>query len=239
MNSEKSDIHSIPIKYIKSKKARNIRITMKPVDGVIVTVPFGNSFAQAERFVNSKIDWITKQQNKVKKAMEGFTIFDETSQFFTREHKLVFIPLLNDDKMKIKVTANEIKVFYPSSTDFQEQKIQEFIRKGIEEAWRMEAKKDLPERVEKWAKQFGFFFRNVKIRNAVTRWGSCTHNNDINLSLHLMRLPDYLIDYVILHELAHTVHKNHKKNFRKMLEKICLETKVYEKEIRRYSTHIY
>ena len=82
----------------------------------------------------------------------------------------------------------------------------------------MEAKKYLPERVEKCATQFGFFFRNVKIRNAVTRWGSCTHNNDINLSLHLMRLPDHLIDYVILHELAHTIHKNHKNNFRKMLE---------------------
>ena len=87
------------------------------------------------------------------------------------------------------------------------------------EALRKEAKKILPVRLEELAKKHGFKYGKVAIRNAKTRWGSCSYRNNINLNLHLARLDDDLIDYVILHELCHTIEKNHSARFWALLHK--------------------
>ena len=75
-----------------------------------------------------------------------------------------------------------------------------------------------------------FFVKNIK-----TRWGSCSSLNNINLNLHLMRLPDHLIDYVILHELAHTKEKNHGKSFWNLVDSLVMDLKEMKKELKTYS----
>ena len=97
---------------------------------------------------------------------------------------------------------------------------QDAIRKGIEQAWRTEAQADLPQRTARLAGQLGFRCGAVTVRNARTRWGSCSARDDISLSIHLMKLPDELIDYVIIHELCHTIHKNHGPKFHKLLDRL-------------------
>ena len=87
------------------------------------------------------------------------------------------------------------------------------------ETLRKEAKKILPVRLEELARKHGFKYGKVAIRNAKTRWGSCSWRNNINLNLHLARLDNDLIDYVILHELCHTVEKNHSVRFWALLHK--------------------
>ncbi|HIP35703.1 MAG TPA: M48 family peptidase, partial [Crocinitomix sp.] len=59
------------------------------------------------------------------------------------------------------------------------------------------------------------------------------------LSLHLMRLPEYLIDYVILHELCHTIEKNHGKYFWALLEKVSPGARKLAKELKKYNARIY
>lgn len=87
------------------------------------------------------------------------------------------------------------------------------------EALRKEAKSVLPQRLEELATEHGFKYNRVAIKNAKTRWGSCSFRNNINLNMHLTRLDDDLIDYVILHELCHTVEKNHSARFWALLQK--------------------
>lgn len=87
------------------------------------------------------------------------------------------------------------------------------------EALRKEAKKILPVRLEELAKKHGFKYNKVAIKNAKTRWGSCSYRDNINLNLHLARLDNDLIDYVILHELCHTIEKNHSARFWALLHK--------------------
>jgi predicted metal-dependent hydrolase len=58
-----------------------------------------------------------------------------------------------------------------------------------------------------------FHYTGVTVRNTQSRWGSCSAQKHINLSLSLMLLPEHLIDYVLLHELCHTVEMNHGERF--------------------------
>lgn len=103
---------------------------------------------------------------------------------------------------------------------YEAAEVQDAIRKGIEQAWRTEAQADLPQRTARLAGQLGFRCGAVTVRNARTRWGSCSARDDISLSIHLMKLPDELIDYVIIHELCHTIHKNHGPKFHKLLDRL-------------------
>ena len=99
------------------------------------------------------------------------------------------------------------------------------------------AKTLLPARVDLLARKFGFRYGRVTIRATRSKWGSCTAENNLSLSLWLMTLPWHLIDYVIVHELCHTVHHDHSPRFHAMLDR-CLggREKELRRELRSYST---
>jgi len=92
------------------------------------------------------------------------------------------------------------------------------------EKLRTEAKKELPKLVSLLADKHGFTFQKIAIRNASSRWGSCSSLKHISLNLHLMRIPLHLREYVILHELCHTLEMNHGKGFWELLNR-CTEGK--------------
>lgn len=104
------------------------------------------------------------------------------------------------------------------------------------EQLRIKAKSYLPTRVAEIARQYGFKYGNISIRAARTKWGSCTAQNNLSLSLYLMLLPCHLQDYIIIHELCHTVHHNHSAKFHALVDK-CLQGKEKKlaKELRLYN----
>jgi len=223
---------------IKSSRANNISISIRPFKGIKVTVPFYVSFSRAEKFVEQKESWLRKNIDKVRLAESNHTIFDDNTEFRTAGHTLQ-IERTNQDEPGVKISGKVILVSCPVSADIRSGEIQDMIRWGIEAAWRKEAKKYLPERLSELARIHGFEFNRVFIKNNKTRWGSCSSKNNINLSLHLMRLPQHLADYVILHELTHTVHRNHSKQFWRHLDKLTGDAKMLDKELSQYRLDIY
>ena len=144
------------------------------------------------------------------------TVFNWDTEFNTKYRTLNLIKS-KIDVITYNYNENQLVVHIPESESILNSDVQNFIVNAIE-TYRLEAKAYLPNRVEKLAKTYDLVYKKVKINNAKTRWGSCSSENNINLSLQLMRLPDYLIDYVILHELAHTKVKNHSTQFWYLLD---------------------
>ena len=104
------------------------------------------------------------------------------------------------------------------------------------EQMRREAKASLPVRVAFWAEKFGFKYGRVTIRASRSKWGSCSGENNISLSLFLITLPEHLRDYVIIHELCHTRHHNHSAAFHSLVDR-CLggNEKKLRRELRNFS----
>lgn len=103
------------------------------------------------------------------------------------------------------------------------------------ERLRKEAHKVLPPLVAELASRHGFYYTSLRISSAHTRWGSCSGNNGISLSLFLMLLPDYLREFVILHELCHTHHHNHSAPFHTLLNSLTEgREKALNKELKAY-----
>lgn len=66
-----------------------------------------------------------------------------------------------------------------------------------------------------------FAYNEITIKNNKSNWGSCSSKNNINLNMHLVELPEELIDFVITHELCHLVYHNHSEKFHALLDALC------------------
>ncbi len=226
------------VKIVKSPRTKNINISIKPFKGIRVSVPMHVSFHDAEAIVYKKTGWLKKSQQKISKLENNVTLFNENTNYKTKSHTLR-IQSDNRSTTSVVVSNKFINIKYPVGKNIEESGIQSAIREGIERALRKEAKEHLPRRVAELSGKYGFKYRNVYIKNLKTRWGSCSSKGNINLNIHLMRLPENLIDLVILHELAHTIELNHSKKFWAILDKIFGNAKLKDKELKKYKTQIF
>ena len=232
------DIKGVDVAFFRSNRAKRLNITIKPFKGVRVSVPVSVSFKKAKQETEERIGWIKSHLSKMQKSEDLFTVFNLDTKFQTRNHHLE-IKVSDTDTLKSVLRNNKIAITIPQSNNIEDGEVQGEIRKAIEQAWRKEAKEYLPERVKALAEKHKFNYKNVAIKNTKTRWGSCSFENNINLSLHLMRLPNHLIDYVILHELVHTKIKNHSRDFWQLLEIVSGNAKKLAREVKKYRIQIY
>jgi predicted metal-dependent hydrolase len=227
-----------PVQLERSQKAKRISIRLQPLKGVRVVIPYRSSFEDGQRFLYSKIDWIRYHLPRIENQENKRTLYDETTEFHTFSHQLKLVPH-DSATLKGRISKGQLQIFYPAYRHVTDTDIQDYIRRAIEETYRLEAKQYLPQRVAHFARQFGFSYNKVVVKKAGTRWGSCSYRNNINLNLHLMRLPGHLRDYVILHELAHTVEKNHGPNFWALLDQISGDAYGLDKEMKNYRIDIF
>lgn len=105
------------------------------------------------------------------------------------------------------------------------------------ERMRSEAQRILPPRLQELARQHGFTYHQLRIKHNVSNWGSCSVKGNINLNLHLVRLPAELQDYVMLHELCHLREMNHGPKFHALLESVCPDHRKRAQALREYKLY--
>lgn len=223
-------LDDVEIKIYKSSLARKITISIRPHRGVRITIPRYATYSEAERFAHQKRDWIAANLKKVNEFANE-TERNPVSGFVTKKHQLILEPNAASG-VKVRVQKGTILVKYNSELTQHSKEVRAAVNKGILLALKKEAIEYLPQRLNELAKKCSLTYNNVSIKNMKSRWGSCTGRNNINLTIHLMRLPDHLIDYVLLHELAHIIVKNHSKKYWETLEKICPDSKQMDKELK-------
>lgn len=227
------------VSFIKKTAVRNMKITIKPFKGVQVTLPKFVSFESAGKFVEEKKQWIRSSQLKLTRFENKRTIFNPNVPYSTNDHRLI-LEKHNRATIKTVISQGIIRVTYPDFADAGDIRIQTAVRKAVHRAWRIEATRYIPERVEELARVHNLSYRRLTFRDNKTRWGSCSRDNNINLSIHLVRLPEALCEYVILHELAHTVYKHHQASFWNYLDHLTGgKAKMLDKELNKYSPEVW
>ena len=220
---------------VRNERSRRFRLRVKPNGAPHISMPVLASESKAVDFVKSKSEWIQEQQQKIK---TGLTVFGQDSSFRTKFHELKIVKV-EQQKVSNWVGNGLIQINIPQKYDHKNTDIQLFIRNILTEVMRQEAKAYLPLRINELATKHRFQYEKVFVKHVKSRWGSCSSNNNINLNLHLMRLPDQLIDYILLHELAHTVEKNHGKNFWHLLDQVCPGAKTLDKALKKYHVDVF
>ncbi len=96
-------IHDLKIAYRRSRRARNLRITIDPTQAISVTVPANLSLEYAKEFVQSKHAWIQKHLQRMQERQKNQPpqqdlsrdelnraqdeLFDRL-EYFSKKHKL-------------------------------------------------------------------------------------------------------------------------------------------------------
>ncbi len=207
------------IKVRRSANIKYLRIRMAPGRGVWVSVPFGVSRKQVEKFLEENREWILKNRKDMK-------VYEEDTG----------VGLGIGAKPSYRLEQEKITLFIPKKVDFS--KVEKIVQQFLLEIYTMECRRYLPQRIRNYAEKFGFRYGRVTFRNNISNWGSCSFDNNISLNIKLMKLPDEIIDYVILHELCHTVEKNHSAAFWKLVGKVCPAYPTLRARLRKYNTRI-
>ncbi len=221
------------IEYVVNRSARSLRIRIMP-EGLRVTIPKASHKENAVRFIQQNADKIKLKQNKLKAQNEKIKLeYDKLIHSFNFD---IVIKESNVDKIYFKRKADTLTIECPINYDLNEPEHRSILWKGISHFLRIDAKKILPEKTLYFAESFGFEFNDVKIQSSRSRWGSCSAEKNINLSLYLLLLPEHLIDYVILHELCHTIELNHSSRFWSLMDKVTdNKSKSLRAEIRKFN----
>lgn len=108
-------------------------------------------------------------------------------------------------------------------------KLEDFKIKNIDNFYKKEIVKYLPNLVDIYSKKMNLIPTSIKYRKNKRTWGSCNYKNGLNFNILLMKFPIELMEYVVIHELAHIKHKNHSKKFWDLVEEFCPDYKQREK----------
>jgi len=223
-----------PVTIYRNKRATRIRILVKPGGVVRVTIPWTASFQSGENFLLEKKTWVESTLSKIARKTGSSGLISQGTLLSTRNFRYDVMPE-SVERVRISFSkADKIVTFqYPSGVDLQSSQIQDKLKIAIEGVLRFEAKRFLPARTAEIASNLGYRINRVTIKNNKTNWGSCSNLKNINLNLHLMRLPDRVIDYVITHELVHTIIPNHGAKFKATMTKYFPDIIDMEKEIKK------
>lgn len=224
------------IKVRRSANIKYLRIRMAPGRGVWVSVPFGVSWKQVEKFLLENREWIADNQKNLQVYEQDTGVgLKIGAEIRTKLHTLK-ITETDDLKPSYKIVGEDIILAVPKKIVFR--KIEKIVQQFLLEIYALEARQYLPRRVKHYADKHGFIYRRLSFRNNVSNWGSCSFENNISLNIKLMKLPDEIIDYVILHELCHSVEKNHSASFWKLVGTVCSDYVALRARLRKYNTRI-
>ena len=230
---EVEGIGKVSVAY--SDRAKYVSIRVRPRQ-VVLVVPRRCTLREALVFLDRKREWVKSalKKNEERLSKDQVVVLDESIEYRTltftarivRVEGVHFQSVLKDGVLTISC---------PKSADLKAENVQTLIRKVIERAMMVEAKRVLPERLTFIANKCGLCYASCHVRNVRTIWGSCTKESHISLNLYLMRLPQHLIDYVLIHELCHTVEMNHSDRFWSLVDSFTDgRSKELRKELRGY-----
>ncbi len=223
----------------RNRRSLSFRISIKPDGKVRLTIPWMASFSSGENFLKQQIQWITDTKARLSQRPKAIRLIQEGDQFTTPNYKYhVCSSAVNAPRIRYAKDKGIVFFEFPIAEKIESAEMQQKLTELIENVLRFDAKKYLPGRIEELAKEYGYTYNKVTIKNNISNWGSCSTRQNINLNLHLMRLNTRLIDYVIVHELVHTVIKNHGPQFKATMQNYFPDIKELDAILKKTGTGI-
>ncbi|HVW23480.1 MAG TPA: SprT family zinc-dependent metalloprotease [Candidatus Saccharimonadales bacterium] len=210
----------------KRRTSRHLRLTVGANGEIKVSIPTWAAYGVGVQFARSRLNWIKQQQKPRTLLSEGLAI--------GKAHHLHFVPSQSASRPASRLLGSNILVTYPFELDITDAAVQKAAERGCLRALKEQAEALLPQRLQNLAQNHGFSYRSVGVKQLKSRWGSCDHQQNINLNIFLMQLPWELIDYVLIHELVHTRVLKHGPDFWSEFEAVWPNAKRLRRRLREH-----
>jgi predicted metal-dependent hydrolase len=187
---------------IRSKR-RSISMHVTPDKVLVIRAPQRISDREIQKFIENNSEWVEKQVARLpEKAPTKFQRTYKTGDEFWYLGKLHKLEIGNYKEIKIK----DDKLLFPNFLEFR-------IQKELQAWYIKTAKQLITDRVDSYAKQMDVSYTALSFSDTKSRWGACSHDNQLQFNWRLIMAPLLTINYVVVHELAHITEKNHSQRF--------------------------
>lgn len=199
--------HPITYTFQQKRGLKHHYIVIKKGEGVILR---GQKISRekADEIILKKARWILKKLEEVAKLEDNEIVMGSRMPFLGEEHEVEIVIDDSTNRVELEFRESKFRISLPEAHNTQEN-----LLKIFDLFYRTKAKEIITPRVYKLSQEKGLPFAKLTFKKMKTRWGSCSHVNNINLNIYAVKLAPELIDYLIIHELAHTRVKNHSKDF--------------------------
>lgn len=227
--TEATRSHGLPEYRVRvSDRARHVRLTVTPKEGLVVVVPRrwrGN----ADEVVASRLAWATEALDTVAEARAVHAAGPQA-----------MLPRVIDLRMSGRTLPVEYRggatraIARTSGAGVVVGGTDATARLAALSRWLdREARELLPSRTAELAAVHGLSPAHIRVMRARTRWGSCSARGTVALNRAVVFLPSHLADALILHELAHLRVLNHSAGFWRVLETLDPDARRHREEMRR------
>jgi len=212
------------------KKIKNLHLAVHPPEGrVRIASPAGVKDEAIRLFVISRLPWIKRQQKKFReqeREREREFLSRESHYFFGKRYLLNVIEY--DGPPGVILKKNTIDMYVRRGTTTEKRRV------IMNEWYRKEIKKVIPELLEKWEKITGVSASQWRVKLMKTRWGTCNIKaKRIWFNLELAKKPVICLEYIIVHELVHLLERHHNEKFLRLMEQFMPQWKKYKEELNR------
>lgn len=193
-----------------SERARRVRLTVTPREGLVVVVPRGLS-VDTDSIVASKARWAHDALARVAEKRAQHQAGPEALLpiVVCLPALGVELPVSADATAASRCSAREVDGALRIVGADDAARSLEALRRWLDGV----ARKELTARLDELSRSTGIPYSRVRITRARTRWGSCSSKGTVSLSRNLLFLPPELVDAVIFHELAHVRIMDHSPRF--------------------------
>ena len=204
----------IPI-YIKSyKNSKSVKIFFK---GNILTVtkPTRLSIKKLLEIIKSNEDDIHNKYKKIiSSEISSIKQWRTGEKIYYKGEEFTIIQK-NTDKEQININIDENqKQVIITIPEINADNFKIYIDKCIKKLFKTKTEVLIANKLPYWSSITGFKYNEVKIRDAITRYGSCMPTKkNLYFSSRLIMLPENVVDAIIVHELCHMKYKYHNNDF--------------------------
>ena len=225
----KINLGDISVKVVK-KDIKNIHLSVYPPTGAVrISAPLRMKSDTIRVFAISKLGWIKKQQEKLKKQDREAPrdYLDRESHYLWGERYLLKI-VEEDAPPWVELKHKKILLYIRPEAN-QEKK-----EAMLDEWYREKLKEAIPPLIAKWEKLIKVKVNRFYVRRMKTKWGSCNSSaKSIRINTELVKkLPDCL-EYIVVHEMAHLREPTHNSRFIALMDSMMPKWEFYREMLNR------
>lgn len=198
------------------KDIKNVHLSVLPPTGSVrISAPRRMSLETIRVFAISKLDWIKRQQAKLR-AQERET----PREYLERESHYVwgrrYLLRLREADEPPAIELQHSRLLLQVRPGTAEQ-----VREALVEAWyRKQIRKAVPPLLARWQPPLGVEVRRFFVQRMKTKWGSCNHRaRTIRLNTELAKKPPECLEYIVVHELVHLLEPTHNARFVALMDR--------------------
>jgi predicted metal-dependent hydrolase len=221
-------ISNIKIDVVR-KDIKNIHLAVYPPTGrVRIAAPLRINDDAIRLFAISKLGWIKRHQRKFEgqERISPIEYKNRESHYF--QGKRYLLNIIEEDKPPKVVLKNKTYIDLYVRPQTPADKRHEIMN----EWYRSQLKKQIPELIEKWEKKLNVKVGEWQVKLMKTKWGSCNiEKKRIWINLELAKKPINCLEYLVVHEIVHLIERNHNDKFLYYMDKYLHDWKQIKTEL--------